>query len=168
MRMAVVKKSHAKVNTKSTMLIMIFCTCTKFKYRFVSLYVKQNLISEIKHLVYELSEELRQDIRLENGKYFENPNNEWRHLAPITPSRDKMLAIVAKRNNRYHIFFVPVPFCLTSLFKYFVFLERLNSRNTSRISHTYLNDSLFFLKDVNISSLKNDKRPFVCCRQLQI
>ena len=104
MRMAVVKKSHAKVNAKSTMLIMIFCTCTKFKYRFVSLYVKQNLISEIKHLVYELSEELHQDIILENRKCFENLNNEWRHLTPITPSRDKTLAIVAKRNNRYHIF----------------------------------------------------------------
>ena len=104
MRMAVVKKSHAKVNTKSTMLIMIFCTCKKFKYRFDSLHVKQNLISEIKHLLYELSEDLHQDIRLENRKYFENPNNEWRHLAPITPTRDKMLAIVAKWNNRYHIF----------------------------------------------------------------
>ena len=102
--MAVVKKSHAKVNTKSTMLIMIFCTCKKFKYRFDSLHVKQNLISEIKHLLYELSEDLHQDIRLENRKYFENPNNEWRHLAPITPTRDKMLAIVAKWNNRYHIF----------------------------------------------------------------
>ena len=96
------KKSHAKVNTKSTMLIMIFCTCTK--YKFDSSYVKQNLISEIKHLVYELSEELHQDIRLENRKCFENLNNEWRHLAPIIPSRDKTLAIVAKRNNRYHNF----------------------------------------------------------------
>ena len=96
MRMAVVKNSHAKVNTKSTMLIMIFCTCKKFKYRFDSLHVKQNLISEIKHLLYELSEDLHQDIRLENRKYFENPNNERRHLAPITPTRDKMLAIVAK------------------------------------------------------------------------
>lgn len=96
MRMAVVKKSHAKVNTKSTMLIMIFCTCKKFKYRFDSLHVKQNLISEIKHLLYELFQDLHQDIRLENRKYFENPNNEWRHLVPITPTRDKMLAIVAK------------------------------------------------------------------------
>ena len=86
------------------MLIMIFCTCTKFKYKFDSSYVKQNLISEIKHLVYELPEELHQDIRLENWKYFENPNNEWRYLAPITLCRDKTLAIVAKRNNRYHIF----------------------------------------------------------------
>ena len=58
------------------MLIMIFCTCKKFKYRFDSLYVKQNLISEIKHLLYELPEDLHQDIRLENRKYFENPNNE--------------------------------------------------------------------------------------------
>ena len=63
MRMAVVKKSHAKVNTKSTMLIMIFCTCKKFKYRFDSLHVKQNLISEIKHIAYELSQELHQDVR---------------------------------------------------------------------------------------------------------
>ena len=81
------------------MLIKTFCTCTKFKYRFGSPYVKQNLISEIKHFVYELSEELHQDTRLENRKCFKNLNNEWRHLAPITPSRDKTLAKVAKQNN---------------------------------------------------------------------
>ena len=81
------------------MLIKTFCTCAKFKYRFGSSYVKQNLISEIKHFVYELSEELHQDTRLENRKCFKNLNNEWRHLAPITPSRDKTLAIVAKQNN---------------------------------------------------------------------
>ena len=75
---------------------MIFCTCTKFKYRFHSSDVKQNLISEIKHIAYELSQDLHQDVRLENWKYFENLKNEWRHLAPTTTSRDKMLAIVAK------------------------------------------------------------------------
>lgn len=58
------------------MLIMIFCTCTNFKYRFDLSDVKQNFISEIKYFVYELSQELHQEIRLENRKYFENGKND--------------------------------------------------------------------------------------------
>ena len=135
---------------------MIFCTCTKFKYRFDSSDVKQHFIFQIKHFVYELPQELHYDTRLENRKYFENLKNEWRHLALITPCRDKTLIILGKKNAISN-FSVPVPSCLTSLPKNFVFLERFSSRITSRISHTYLNDSLFFRQDVNICNLKNDK-----------
>ena len=85
---------------------MIFCTCTKFKYRFDSSDVKQNFIFQIKHFVYELPQELHHDIRLENRKYFENLKNEWRHLALITLCRDKTLIILAKKYNIK--FFCPI------------------------------------------------------------
>ena len=78
------KQKHTKkVNTRSTMLILIFCTCTKFKYRFDLSGVKQNFISEIKHFLHELSQELHQDIRLESRKYFENRKNDPLTLAEI-------------------------------------------------------------------------------------
>ena len=132
------------------MLIMIFCTCTNFKYRFDSSDVKQNFISEIKHFVYELSQELHQEIRLENRKYFENGKNDPLTLAEIKCWQQWQKIIISN-------FSVPIPFYLTSLSKTFIFLERFISRNTSTISHTYLNDSLFFLQNVNICNLKNDK-----------
>ena len=143
------------------MLIMIFCTCTKFKYRFDSSDVKQNFIYEIKHFVYKLSQELHQDIRLENRKYFEN-----RKIDSLTLAQIKRWQLRQKITISH--FSVPIPFYLTSLSKSFIFLKRFISRNTSTISHTYLNDSLFFLQDVNICNLKNVKRPFVCCQQLEI
>ena len=132
------------------MLIIIFCICTNFKYRFDSSDVKQNFISEIKHFVYELSQELHQEIRLENRKYFENGKNDPLTLAEIKCWQQWQKITISN-------FSVPIPFYLTSLSKSFIFLERFISRNTSAISHTYLNDSLFFLQNVNICNLKNDK-----------
>ena len=117
---------------------MIFCTRTKFKYRFDSSDVKQNFIFQIKHFVYELPQELHYDIRLENRKYFENLKNEWRHLALITPCRDKTLIILGKKKCDIK-FFCSCPILLDFFTQKFCFPGKIQFKD-------HLKDQSYILK----------------------
>ena len=53
-------------------MVVIFCIFIEFYYRFHSPQVKQNLISSITNLVYELPNELRNNLRFEIFRKFKN------------------------------------------------------------------------------------------------
>ena len=84
-----------------TLPVIIFWNFIKFYYRFQSPQVKHNLISSITNFVYELPNELANDLRFKislNLQILKVLMFDWRRsFLHLLPSRNKALAIKSKK-----------------------------------------------------------------------
>ena len=137
----------------TTILVIIFWDYTMFQQRSDQPQVKQNMRASIVNLVYELPNELPDDLRSQEiGKHQEYLKFGWRHSpvpsaqCPVPPTEKKLWQQLSKSTQKQiSNFSCPVQFYCISLFcsKYFA-QDYLNKQNFGLNSAQSPSNLIFF------------------------